>query len=173
MQLIDILSLEKWDTLEKKIHKRSGLNAGVFNSEGQRITEFVKWANRLCPTIKANKQGQSFICAAAHQNIAARAKTLHKPVIEECDAGLTKVVVPIFINDKFLGVASVCGFLAAGQEIDTFMINETIGIKEREIESKSISIPVMTREQIIPHIEFILKEVEQIENQFENSFSVP
>lgn len=173
MQLLDILSHEKWVMLEKRINHRSDLNAAVYNSEGQRITEFVKWANRLCPVIKADKQGQSYICAAAHQNIAARAKKLHKPVLEACDTGLTKLVVPIFVKDEFLGVASGCGCFLDGNEIDVFMIQKTTGLEESAIKDRSQDIPKLTQKQIEPLVEFIRNELEQIVIQYENPLAVP
>lgn len=173
MQLLDILSHEKWVMLEKRINNRSGLNAAVFNSEGQRITQFVKWANRLCPVIKSDKLGQSYICAAAHQNIAAQAKKLHKPIIEACDAGLMKLVVPIFVKDEFLGVASGCGCFLDDNEIDVFMIQKTTGLEESAIEDRSQDIPKLTQKQIEPLVEFIRKEVEQIVIQYENSLPAP
>jgi len=87
MKLTDILPVEKWVELEKDINERFGLNASVFDREGVRITDFKKWANKLCPVVKGNKKGQTYICAAAHQNIAGQAKQTRKPVIGECDAG--------------------------------------------------------------------------------------
>ncbi len=162
MQLIDILSLEKWVTLEKKIHKRSGLNSGVFNSTGQRITDFANWANNLCPVIKANEQGQSYICAVAHQNIATQARERHSPVIETCDAGLSKFVVPIFVKEEFLGAVSGCGVLSDGNEIEMFMINKTTRIDEKELKKKSEGIPIMTPNEIGSLIEFIQNELEKI-----------
>ena len=74
MKLTDIAPLEKWLELEQKINERTGLNASVFNIEGVRITNYKKWANKLCPVIKANKKGQDYICAVAHQNIGAQAE---------------------------------------------------------------------------------------------------
>ena len=95
MKLTDIASLNRWLGLEQKINERSGLNASVFNVDGVRITDFKRWANKLCPLIKADEKGQNYICAVAHQNIAAQARRTRKPVIAECDAGLMKLVAPI------------------------------------------------------------------------------
>ena len=105
MKLTDIAPIKIWLELEQKINKRSGLNASVFDVAGVRITDFKRWANKLCPVIKADEKGQNYICAVAHQNIAAQAKRTRRPVISECDAGLMKLVVPIFIGGEFLGVA--------------------------------------------------------------------
>jgi ferredoxin len=86
---------------------RSGLNAAVYNVDGVRITDFKKWANELCPALRATAKGQEYICAVAHQNIAARAIKTGKTVVDECDAGLMKFAVPIFVADEFLGVADL------------------------------------------------------------------
>ena len=58
-------------------------------------------ALRVCEYIKANDKGQSFICAVAHMNIAREAMETRTTVIEECDAGLVKLVNPVFVGDDF------------------------------------------------------------------------
>ncbi|MGD8741195.1 MAG: PocR ligand-binding domain-containing protein [Desulfobacterales bacterium] len=169
MKLTDIAPLEKWLELEQKINERSGLNASVFDVDGVRITDFKKWANKLCPVIKADEKGQSYICAVAHQNIAAEAERSRKPVIAECDAGLMKMVVPIFVNDEFLGVAGGCGYVLGDGEVDTFMVNKTIGLAEEKLKNLSDDVPVMTPEQAQSHAAFIQNEVDQILNVYENN----
>ena len=163
MKLTDIAPLEKWLELEQKINVRSGLNASVFDDAGVRITEFKRWANKLCPLIKADEKGQNYICAVAHhENIAAQAETTRQPVISECDAGLMKLVVPIFIEGKFLGVAGGCGYVLGNGEVDSFMVNKTVEIDKEKLKDLSADIPVMTMEQAQSHTEFILSEIEQI-----------
>ena len=168
MKLSDIAPVEKWLELEKKINERSGLNAAVFDVEGARITDFKRWANRLCPVIKADEKGQNYICAVAHQNIAAQAKRTRKPVIAECDAGLMKLAVPIFFDGEFLGVAGGCGYIMGNGEVDSFMVNKTLGMAEEKLLDLAGDIPVMTPEQARSHTAFIQKEVDQILAQYEN-----
>ncbi|MCK5204078.1 MAG: PocR ligand-binding domain-containing protein [Desulfobacterales bacterium] len=162
MKLTDVAPLNIWVELEQKINERSGLNASVFNVDGVRITDFKKWANKLCPVIKADEKGQNYICAVAHQNIAAQAQRSRKAVIAECDAGLMKLVVPIFVNGEFLGVAGGCGYVLGDGEVDTFMVNKTIGIAEEKLMDLSDDIPVMTPEQAESHAKFIQVELDQI-----------
>ena len=169
MKLTDIASLNRWLGLEQKINERSGLNASVFNVDGVRITDFKRWANKLCPLIKADEKGQNYICAVAHQNIAAQAQRTRKPVIAECDAGLMKLVVPIFINGEFLGVAGGCGYVLGNGEVDTYMVNKTIGIAKEKLSNLSDDIPVMTPEQAQSHTEFIQSEIDQIIKEYQNS----
>jgi ligand-binding sensor protein len=168
MNLIDILPVEKWIELEKEINKRSGLNASVFDADGIRITDFKKWANRLCPVVKANEKGQSYICAVAHQNAANQAQKTREPVIIECDAGLVKVVVPIFVDDEFLGVAGGCGLLQWGSEVDSYLITKTTGIDVGEIENLSEEIAAISFAKIESVIKYIEQELQWIKHNFRN-----
>ncbi len=166
MELIDILPLEKWVEFEKDIHERSGLASNVFNTKGVRITDFKLWVNRLCPAIKADDRGQSFICAVAHMNLAGMAKQAGEPVIGECDAGLIKLVVPIFVKGEFVGTVGACGLLPEDGEVDSFMINRTIDMNEEKIEDLSHDIKKMTSTEVEELGRYILKRIEKIVSEF-------
>jgi ligand-binding sensor protein len=162
MKLTDIAPEETWVELEEEINKRSGLDANVFNVEGYRISDCKNWANNLCPAIKATDKGQSFICAPAHMNIAAQAMRTRKTVIEECDAGLVKMVVPVFVADEFVGAIGACGFLLDDGEIDTFLINKMTGIDEEEVERLSEGMPAITTAEAESLSKFISGQIEII-----------
>lgn len=169
MKLTDLLPLEKWKTLEEDVARRSNLDANVFNTDGIRITDYKNWANRLCPAIKATDRGQSYICAVAHMNLAAQAKQTGKTLIEECDAGLLKIVVPIFVNHEFLGAFGACGVVLAEGEVDPFLINMTTGIDEQEIESLSSDIATITSDQAQSIAAYIEEKIVGIIRDFEKS----
>lgn len=144
MKLTDLAPMERWIELETAINARSGLDANVFNPEGYRISEVKNWANRLCPEIKATDKGQSFICAPAHMNIAAMAMKQRRTVIEECDAGMIKMVVPIFHGDQFVGAVGACGFLLDDGEVDGFLVNKMTDIAEEKVDHLSRGIPAIS-----------------------------
>jgi len=106
MKLTDIAPLETWARIENESFEKFGMQSSVFNVDGVRITDTKNWSNQLCPEIKSTDKGQTFICATAHMNMANQARETRKPVIEECDAGLGKIVVPIFVGDEFVGTAA-------------------------------------------------------------------
>jgi len=166
LKLTDILPLEKWIELEKDIHQHSGLDVNVFDTEGIRISSYKVWVNKLCPAIKANDKGQAFICAVAHMNIAAQAKHEQKAVIEECDAGLIKMVVPILVNGAFLGAIGACGLLLNDGEVDSFMINRTTEIEEDKIESLSGGIVKITTEKAQVIAAYIQEQINRIVEDF-------
>ena len=168
MTLLEILPVEKWIELEMGINKRSNLNASVFDADGIRITDFKKWANRLCPVVKADKKGQSYICAVAHQNAANQAKKTRNPAIVECDAGLVKVVVPIIVENEFLGVAGGCGLLLKDSEVDTFLVNITTDIVVGEVENLSNDIATISMEQLKSVIKYIEEELEWVKHNYHN-----
>ncbi len=167
MNIKDLLPLEQWITFEKELHAKSGLDVSVFNTDGIRISNHKEWVNRLCPVIKANDKGQAFICAVAHMNIASQAFQTKAPVIEECDAGLVKLVVPIIIKDVFLGSVGACGLLLEEGEVDSFMVNRTIEIDEEEVSALSDDIKKISLPDIRKMAEEIRKRVELIVEKYE------
>jgi len=162
MKLTDLAPLEKWIAFEKDIHKKSGLDANVFDTKGYRISEFKNWANQLCPEIKATDKGQSFICAPAHMNIATLAMRSKKPVIEECDAGMLKLVVPIMLNDEYVGAVGACGFLLDEGEVDSFLVNKMTDINEDRVESLAEGIDSITTEKAEILAQYIEDQIAEI-----------
>jgi ligand-binding sensor protein len=162
MKLTDLAPLDKWVALEKDIHQRSGLDVNVFDAKGFRISEFKHWANRLCPEIKAIDKGQSFICAPAHMNIASQSMRSKRPVIEECDAGMLKLVVPIFRNDKDFGAIGACGFLLDDGQVDSFLVNKMTDISEDRVKNLAEGIPGITTEKAEILVQYIANQIAMI-----------
>lgn len=162
VELTDLLPLEKWAELENEIHARSGLESNVFNTDGIRITHNKTWVNRLCPAIKATDKGQSFICAVAHMNLANQARDEKKPVIDECDAGLMKIVVPIFVDGDFIGAIGACGLLPAGGEVDAFLVNKMTDIDEERIEALCEDLAVIETNSAEEVAQFIWEKLETV-----------
>jgi len=162
MELTDLLTVEKWMNLEKEIYERYGLDTNVFNTSGIRITPYKAWVNRLCPEIKSTDKGQSFICAVAHMNLATMARNSREAVVEECDAGIVKIVVPIFVGDNFIGAVGACGKCLDDGEVDTFLINKVTDIEEEKLENLTQgieSISTKTTGELIAYVEEKLQNI--------------
>ena len=166
--LTDLMPLADWKKLEAEIHEMSGLDANIFNPEGVRISDFKEWINRLCPEIKATDKGQSFICAVAHMNVAEQARQQGQAVIEECDAGLLKLVVPIMLDGQFLGAAGACGALLEDSEVDTFLIEKIAEIDESQTAPLITDIKSISREQAAAVVEFIQARIAGIIETYQN-----
>ncbi len=162
MKLTDFAPLERWEELEREINTRFGMDANVFDPKGYRITAVKNWVNELCPAIKATDKGQSFICAPAHMNIAAQAMRSGEAVIEECDAGLIKLVVPIVIDGEYAGAVGACGMMAADGEVDAFLVNKMTDIAAETVERLAGTVPTITREAAEELSRFIRLRVVEI-----------
>jgi len=155
MKLTDILSKEEWAQFEKELFERFHINCTVYDTAGIAVTGMPNWCNRLCPAVKANPESLAAICATANQDFMAQAKASKKPVIGECDAGLIKIAVPIFIDGEFLGTAGGCGLLPEGGEVETFLIEKTLGLSEEEIAVLCSDLGSMTEEEAQQMVNFI------------------
>jgi len=167
MELTDLIPVEEWMKLEKEIHERYGLDTNVFNTDGIRITPYKSWVNRICPEIKATDKGQSFICAVAHMNLAIMARNSRQTVVEECDAGIVKIVVPIFVADIFVGAVGACGKCLDDGEVDSFLVNKVTGIAEEKVESLALDIERISSETITELTIYVEEEIQNIIQQHE------
>jgi ligand-binding sensor protein len=147
MELTDILSKEEWADFEKELFDRFHINCTVYATSGIGITGKPNWCNRLCPEIKANPNSLAAICAPGNQNFMAQAKNTKMPVIGECDAGLIKIAVPIFVKQDFLGTAGGCGRLPSDGEVETFMLEKSMGLDESRIAALCEGLGTMTEKQ--------------------------
>lgn len=162
MELTDLCPLEKWEALENNLFVKFNFQGSVFNPKGIRISQVKNWSNDLCPAIKATENGQTYICSAAHMNMNAMAKKSLTPVIEECDAGFVKLLVPIIYKDEFLGVAGGCGLLTEDGDADTFAINKMAGIDEATVEKLAQELPVITHEDLAAASTYLQEQVSLI-----------
>lgn len=162
MELTDLLSIEAWARLEKELSARFHLNCTIYNAEGSSITGAKNWCNRLCPEIKANRDALAAICAPVNQNLSAQAARTREAVIGECDAGLLKIAVPIFVGDEFLGTAGGCGRLPEEGEVEEFMVQKTTGMDEAKIASLCTDLDAMTEERAREAAAVIFQKISQI-----------
>ncbi len=166
MELTDIISKEKWAHFEKELFDRFRMNCTVFDRSGTGVTGKPNWCNQLCPQIKANQNSLAAICAPGNQYFMATSKQTGNPVIGECDAGLVKIAVPIFVDGTFLGTAGGCGRLPQNGEVDTFFIGKAMGKEELEMAALCDGIEHMTEEQADKMADFIEKRLLEYVNTF-------
>ncbi|MEF2146566.1 MAG: PocR ligand-binding domain-containing protein [Desulfovibrionaceae bacterium] len=134
MKMTDLMSLEDWEKLEKELHERFGLNAAASDAEGVRLTKYANWGNPLCPRIKGDPKGLSAICAVAGRHFNTTCQSSRSPLVEECDAGLVKIAVPVIKDGEYLGCVGGCGLLFEDSEVETFLVSKSLEIEESEAE---------------------------------------
>ena len=166
MELIDIMPVEKWVEVEKEINRRSGLNAAVYDARGMRITDFKKWANELCPSLRATEKGLQSICSVAHQNVAARVRKTRETIIDGCDAGLMKFAVPIFVEDEFVGVAGGCGMLRGQEKVDAYLVHRTTDLDQDVVNDLSGDIETISEDRLESVVNYVEDRVDEVIESF-------
>jgi ligand-binding sensor protein len=163
MELTDICPAQVWEDLENDLFKKFNLQGVIFSANGSRVTQVMNWSNDLCRAIKESAKGQSFICSVAHQSMTAEAKKDRTPVVEACDAGLMKILVPVFAKGEFAGVISGCGKLAeVDGEADLFAITKIAGLDPEKIADPAENLPTISETQIQEVINYIQGRLAQI-----------
>lgn len=163
MELIDLVPVESWRQLAEEVFKKFGFNSCIYNKENMIIHPPVGWANELCPVIKAGDS--RIICAVSQKNFATKVAQSKNFLIDECEAGLSKFLVPIVVDGEFLGSAGGCGCLIAGNEIDVFYISKLLKKDEQEIRNLLDTIPRIERDKITEALRYLQKRLEQIINK--------
>jgi ligand-binding sensor protein len=161
MELTDILSTEGWKQLAEEIYEKFGLNGLVNDKDGSLIAASSRWANKICPKIKGGEQSRT-ICAIAYQYLVKLAQEKKEPAVGECDVGLTKILVPIFYKEEFLGSAGGCGLLAEDGEIDTFYIAKVLSLNEEEVEKWMAGVKQVSQTEIETVVGYVKKRLDEI-----------
>lgn len=171
MDLTKILPIKKWCAIESYLFDVYHIQGSVFNTEGIRITDTKNWSNPLCPVIKSTDKGQSFICSVAHMNMAKQAVKSKSAVVDTCDAGLLKIVVPICFDGKYLGVIGGCGLLSEGGEVDAWAVNKLTGIDKTKVERLSKDIATISEDQINSACNYIQNQLTNIYDHYKNQLA--
>ncbi len=162
MRIEDLLPVAAWKKFEQALHRDTGLNACVFDADGNRITDFVAWANGLCPVVKSKPASAQAICSVAHQEIARQARVTRQPAVAACDAGMLKICVPIFVDDVFVGIAGGCGTLEDPDHLEPFHVSRAVELPEARIVELAADIPIMTADKAARTAAFIAERVADV-----------
>ncbi len=161
MDLTDLLSLEKWLEFDMDFYERSGMNAYAFGSGGERITKQKKWANPLCSVIKGNPRKAANICGLSHQAMSSIARREQRIVIGECEAGLLKMCVPVFVDGEFLGIIGGCGLLTENGEVDLDVVETVTGMSHELVTQFARSIRRISKDEIVSQARYLEARVKE------------
>ena len=73
--------------------------------------------------------------------MAEAAKEKRMPIIDFCDAGMLKLVIPVFCQSDFVGTLTACGAFIGGEELEAFLIEKSTKLNEQEIEALIQEVP--------------------------------
>jgi ligand-binding sensor protein len=138
--MYDIKPKEEWQRVLDSFCQELEMPSAITDKENA-VLRVSGQRNSLCSKIRSIKEASSFICSQAQQFMAEVAKEERKPVIEFCDAGMLKLVIPVFRQNEFVGTLTACGAYIGGEELDAFFIEKSTKLNEQEIEALIQQVP--------------------------------
>ena len=138
--MYDIKSKEEWQRILDSFYQELGLPSAITDKENA-VLKVSGQRNPLCSKIRSIKEASSFICSQAQQYMAESAKEKKRPVIDFCDAGMLKLVIPFFRHGAFVGTLTACGASIGGEELEAFFIEKSTKLNEQEIEALIQKVP--------------------------------
>lgn len=138
---------EKWQELLDETERELGLTCAVLDADNQ-ILQSSGRRNDLCLDIRSRESAKPVICGQSQQFMAGMARSEKNSVVEICEAGMAKLVVPIFNNGNYLGCLTSCGALLPGEAVETFFIDKNTGLGEETIEKMAKTAPIVEKERL-------------------------
>ncbi len=149
MTPFDLKSQEEWTGIVARVAEETKMTATLTDDKGNHILDEKGERYPLCLKIRAKKESLTFICSQVNVAMLEEVKRSLKPVIDECDAGLIRMVVPISRDGVLIGQLTACGRVSKEEEeIDPFLIAKQVGVSESEVEYLATLTPAVSKEEI-------------------------
>ena len=140
VSMYDIKSKEQWQQILDGACQELGMPFAVTDKENA-VLQVSGQRNPLCSKIRSIEEASSFICSQAQEFMAEAAKKERRPIIDFCDAGMLKLVIPVFCQNEFVGTVTACGAYIEGEELEAFLIEKSSKLNEQEVEALIRQVP--------------------------------
>lgn len=161
MDLTDLQPKEKWVELQQELHDRFHFNADVMDRDGARLAGNT-WGNDLCRAIRGDAKGHGAICAPAGQVFAHLMQEGRASFVEECDAGMVRISVPVIKDGELLGAVGGCGLLPEEGEVDEFMVEMSTDMDADTVAGLAKTVPAASEERVREILDFIEARVAEL-----------
>ena len=147
LSIYDVNSRENWQKLLEQTQSSSGLPTALLDSKNI-ILQSSGERNELCREIRSRDKAKPVICGQSQQFMAEMARNQKTVVVEICEAGMVKFVVPVFRDENYLGCVTACGGMLPETEIETYLIEKTAGIDEQSVSKMAETATIVQKERI-------------------------
>jgi len=158
MELIEIAPIEVWEKIAGDIYNKFGFNGTVYKRDNYILAKSEEWVNKVCPAIKAGDA--IVICSSAQQRLSKIVQETKDVAVDECDAGFTKFLVPIFLNNDFIGMIGGCGCLSEKAEVDAFYVSKLL--KKDDIKDLLPSVKQISENKLSEAIRFVKEQLQEV-----------
>jgi ligand-binding sensor protein len=150
-----------WEDLLEEISSKLQMVASLVDENG-RILLHKGTYQEICERVRSDDKTLTFICGQTSTALMKEAEIAGSPVVDVCQIGLCKVVIPIFQSGRMAGAVTACGGLLEGEEPDVFMVSQELGITEGEAETLFRGCPNVEEERAKEIAGLWRKRIEEI-----------
>jgi len=129
--LFEIRDRDGWSAILGEIAAELGMVATLVDPQGMILLHEGEYPE-TCLRVRRRPQSLTFVCGQSSQALMKQAERSRGPVVELCQIGLCKMVIPIFSGDRFIGAVASCSRALVGEELDPFLLSQELGIGEEE-----------------------------------------
>ncbi len=147
MSPLELKNMKEWKAILEAVSDNINMAASLTDKNGT-ILETNGDRCPLCHIIRMKKESLTYICSQCSRAMLTEVKQELKPVIDSCDAGFSRLAVPIIFHNNVIGQITACGGVQNINEIDSFLIAKQTDISEKEVENLAAATPVIAREEI-------------------------
>ena len=145
--LFDIQGEEKWLATLREISSELGMVATLVDPRG-RILLHVGDYTDVCIRVRNKEETLTFVCGQTSQVMMKQAEKTRKPVVDLCQIGLCKMVIPVFQGEHFLGAVTACSRALVGEELDPFLVAQELALSEKDAIALLEAVPHVDDEQV-------------------------
>jgi ligand-binding sensor protein len=132
MKPTDLKTDAEWDALLREFSSDCGMAVLLTDDKGEVVRESGE-RFPLCTAIRNNDGAATFICSQTNTAMLQTVRAELQPVIDICEAGLYRVVVPIVRDGSLVGQVAACGLAPEDEEFDPFLVARVLEIDEDEV----------------------------------------
>ncbi len=147
MTPLDLRSKEEWEDILDRLAREANMTACLMDEAGGLL--FCRYDRYpLCAAIRDNQDATTFICSQTNTVMLATVEKTRQPVVDFCEAGLLRLVVPILQGDQMVGQVTACGVAVKDEEPDAFLVAKQLAVSEEEVLRLAESTPFGSEDEV-------------------------
>lgn len=158
MTPLDLKSKEEWEKILDRLAQDSNMTACLMDDKGAMLfcrTERYK----LCAAIRGDSEATTFICSRTNAAMLAVVEKTLRPLVDFCEAGLLRMVIPVLYQGAMVGQLTACGLSSEEDELDSFLVARQLGVPEEKVLELAKSTPAGSQEDLQELAERLFEEL--------------
>lgn len=143
MNVYDIKSESEWNAVLDALYEEVGMAASLTDPVGKML-QISGDRYPLCEAIRADEQSLTFVCSQTNTVMLAEVKQTLKPMVDECEVGLLRMVVPLVHEGELVGQITACGRVGDPEDADVFLLSKQLKVEEQEAQRLLEQTPVLS-----------------------------